>query len=125
MSRSDWPLDRALERLRVYRLPYRWDEQHLSTWAAVCPACMVGAWTLTIREHGRGGPIDLRCSAGCDSADVAAVLERDPAEDRIEEAEQRAREAIEIAAASRDVAARAIAFVVAILDEDPELARAA
>ena len=102
------PLDHALERLRAHALPYRADVEHLTTWHAVCPACRVAAWTLLLREHGRGGSVALRCAAGCDEADIRTALERDPAEHQIETAEARAAEALTIAERARDLAARAL-----------------
>jgi len=89
-------------------MPYHWDE--LNVWHAVCPCCRTPAWALTIREHGRGGQIDLRCSAGCDPADIAIVLARDPADDRIEAANLRAALALQAAESARDLAARALAL---------------
>lgn len=112
MSRADWPLDRALERLRMHQLPYKWDEEHLNTWHAVCVCCKTPAWTLTAREHGRGGQIDLRCSAGCDPADIATVLEREPAEEQIEAANLRAAAALRVAEQARDVAGHALDLIV-------------
>jgi hypothetical protein len=102
------PLDRALLCLRVHELPYRADERHTSTWAAVCPSCRVPAWTLTLREHGYGGSIDLRCIAGCESADIAAALEADPVAWLIEAAEAREAEAWRIVGELRELAARAL-----------------
>lgn len=107
------PLDRALLRLRVHGLPYRADERHTSTWAAVCPTCRVPAWTLGIREHGYGGSIDLGCSTGCESADIAAALEADPAVWRIEAAEAREAEAWRIVAELRVIATRALTLAAA------------
>lgn len=110
-SRADHfsrPLDRALERLRTHGLPYRGDAVRLNTWHAGCPFCRVPAWTLALREHGHGGSIDLRCTAGCAQADIAAALEADPAAWRIEAAEAREAVAWEIVAELRDLAARAL-----------------
>lgn len=106
------PLDHALERLRAHGLPYKGDERHLSTWHAVCPFCRVPDWTLTLREHGHGGPIDLRCAAGCAEHDIRDALERHPAEARIETADARAAEALELAEEARDLAARALELAV-------------
>lgn len=126
MSRPDWPLDRALERLRAHRLPYKWHPTELSRWDGVCPSCRVegSTWTLILRERGRGGAVDLRCVAGCDAAEIAATLARDPAEARIEAAELRVAEALEIAEQARDVASRALGLAGARV-EPVELARAA
>lgn len=103
------PLDIALERLRCHGLPYHWDERHLSTWHAVCPFCRVPDWTLTLCEHGHGGSIDVRCVAGCAEPEIQAALYREPAETRIEAAEIRAVEALELAEQARDLAAQALA----------------
>lgn len=103
----DRPLDHALERLRTHGLPYRGDAARLNTWHAVCPFCRVPAWTLTLREHGHGGSIDLRCTAGCDPADIAAALDADPAAWRIEAAEAREAVAWKIVAELRELAAAA------------------
>lgn len=106
------PLDRALERLRAHGLPYCGDATHFHTWHAVCPHCRVPAWTLTLREYGHGGKIGLRC-AGCESADVAAALEADPAARRIEAAQAREAEAWALVAELRVLAARALELAAA------------
>jgi hypothetical protein len=106
------PLDHALERLRIHGLPHRADAEHVHTWHAVCPSCRVPAWTLLLREHSHGGSIDLRCAAGCAEHDIHGALERDPAEARIEAADARATEALELVEEARDLAARALELVV-------------
>jgi hypothetical protein len=108
MNKSDYPLDRVLERLRVHTLPYRWDDRHLNIWHAVCPSCQVPYWTLVVREHGYGGPVDLTCAAGCCEADILTILMRHPAEDRVEAALTREAEAWGIVDELREVAGRAI-----------------
>ena len=115
------PLDHALERLRAHGLPYTGDERRLSTWRAVCPFCRVPDWTLTLREHGHGGSIDLRCAAGCAEHEIHGALDREPAETRIEAAEVRAAEALELAEQARDLAARALALA-ADAHHEPERA---
>jgi hypothetical protein len=65
-------------------------------------------WTLTLREHGYGGALDLRCSAGCTGAEVRAALERDPADTRIEAAEARETQAWEIVEELRALLLRAL-----------------
>jgi len=122
MSRADWPLDRALECLRAHGLPYRGDEGCVDTWRSVCPSCRVAAWTLTIREHGRGGAIDLRCSAGCDPADVARSLEQDPLAPLLEAEQLRAAEALDLAGHARDVASRALALASHSIDHELRVA---
>lgn len=107
-SQPSTPLDTALERLRCHGLPYRWDERHLSTWHAVCPFCRVADWTLALREHGYRGPVAMRCAAGCTEQEIQQALEREPSQARIEAAETRATEAIELAEQARDLAARAL-----------------
>ena len=102
------PLDHALERLRAHQLPYVGDAARLHVWRAVCPCCRVPNWMLTLRERGRGGAIDLRCAAGCKDAEVRAALERDPTEGRIEAAEARAADALELAEQAREIAVRAL-----------------
>jgi hypothetical protein len=104
----DYSLDRALERLRVHGLPYRGDPKHFNCWSAVCPFCRVPAWTLTLREHGRRGAIGLICAAGCTCAEIHAALEREPAEARIEAAEAKTAEVLDLAEQAREVAARAL-----------------
>ncbi len=106
------PLDHALERLRVHGLPHRADAERFNTWHAVCPSCRVPAWTLLLREHGHGGSIDLRCAAGCAEHDIRDALERDLAEARIEAADAKAAEALELAEDARDLAARALELAV-------------
>lgn len=117
--RQDSPcsLDRTLERLRAHGLPYRWDIAHFHTWHAVCPSCRAPEWGLILREYRRGGALDLRCSAGCTSAEVHAALERDPAELRIEAAEARTADALKLAEQARAVAARAIELAVSAYGE--------
>jgi hypothetical protein len=107
-SRPLGPLDLALERLRVHRLPYRWSESDLKVWLATCPSCGAGGWELRIREGLRGGPITLICASGCSDADVRAALEREPVHPRIEAAELSAQEALDLADQARDIAARAL-----------------
>lgn len=121
------PLDRALERLRVHGLPHRADAEHFNTWHAACPSCRVPDWTLLLREHGRGGSIDLRCVAGCAEHEIRDALERNPAEARIEAADARAVEALELAEQARDLAARALALAVRAhrKPEHPDLPRMA
>lgn len=101
------PLDHALERLRAHALPYHADERHLSTWHAVCPFCRTPGWTLTLREHGHGGTITLQCAAGCTNAEIQTALEQDPAQARIEAADLKATEALQLAEQAADLAARA------------------
>ena len=101
-------LDHALERLRVHGLPYRGDPKYINCWSAVCPFCRVPAWTLTLREHGRGGTIRLICVAGCTSAEIHGALERDPSEALVEAAEAREAVAWKIVAELRELAARAL-----------------
>jgi hypothetical protein len=114
---SPCSLDRALERLRAHRLPYRWDIAHFHTWHAVCPSCRAPVWGLILREYRRDGALDLRCSAGCTYTEVHAALERDPAEARIEVAEARTADALELAEQARAVAARAIELATNVLGE--------
>lgn len=111
----DRPLDRALERLRTHGLPYRGDAARLNIWHAICPFCRAPAWALTLREHGHGGSIELRCAAGCDQVDIAAALDATPAAWRIEAAEARSAEALRLAEQARDVAERALDRLVAAL----------
>ena len=104
----DRPLDRALERLRAHRLPYRGDTTQFHTWHAVCPACRIPDWTLTLRERGHGGAVALRCGTGCADAEIHDALERDAAEVRIEAAEAREAQAWEIAEQLRTLLLRAL-----------------
>jgi hypothetical protein len=106
------PLDHALERLRAHGLPYKRDGRRLSTWHAVCPFCRVPNWTFTLREDGYGGAIALQCVAGCTEPEIQGALEREPAETRIEAAEIRAAEALELVEEARDLAARALKLAV-------------
>jgi hypothetical protein len=63
-------LDLALEYLRVHGLPYRWSEQDVKVWEAVCPACRAMEWGLTIREPVRNGLITLQCTSGCTADEI-------------------------------------------------------
>jgi hypothetical protein len=81
----------------------------------------VPAWTLLLREHGHGGSIDLRCAAGCAEHEIRDALERHPPEARIEAADAKAAEALELAEEARDLAARALELVVRAYGE-PERA---
>jgi hypothetical protein len=106
------PLDHALERLRAHGLPYRADPTRFDTWHAVCVFCRVGAWTLTLRERGVGGEINLRCAAGCSDGEIRQVLERHPADAQIEAAEAGTAEAWAITAQMREIAGRALELAV-------------
>jgi hypothetical protein len=106
------PLDRALERLRAHRLPHRGHPTRFDTWSAVCPACRTPDWTLTLRERGYGGVIDVRCVAGCTSAEIHGALERDPSEARVEAAEAREAQAWEIVEELRALLLRALELAI-------------
>jgi len=108
------PLDHALERLRVHGLPYSGHPERVSVWRSVCPSCRIGEWCLTLREHGHGGSIDLRCSVGCTDSEIRVALERDPAERRIEAAEAREARAWEVVGQLRTLTVRALELVASV-----------
>jgi hypothetical protein len=115
------PLDHALERLRTHVLPYRAHAHRFDTWQAVCQSCLVADWTLTLRECGVGGELDVRCSAGCPEDEVRRALERHPADARVEAAEASAAESWAITARLRDVAGRALELAVEAQSELAQL----
>lgn len=106
---ADRPLDRLLVRLIVYRLPHREDLTRFDAIESVCPICSFG-WTLKVRERGRGGlgELAIRCANGCSAAEILQVLNRDPADLRVAEAEHRAAEAIAAAELSSTIAVEAL-----------------
>jgi hypothetical protein len=100
-------LDLALEYLRGHGLCYRWTEDDLRVWEAVCPACRHPSWGLRIRETVRGDPISLVCSAGCSGQVIREALEAEPVHEQIEQALQLADEARDVAARALELAASA------------------
>jgi hypothetical protein len=100
-TRPDAPLDVVLERLRGLSLCYRWSYSELTLWEAVCPSCRTPELGLLIRERYRGADVELRCLAGCEPDLISWALSVDPAE-------QRVAEALDLAEASHDIAARAV-----------------
>jgi hypothetical protein len=117
------PLDRALQRLRAHGLPYKADGTRVDVWRAVCPFCRVPDWTLSLREHGYGGPLALQCAAGCTEPEINRALDQEPAEARIEAAEARAAEALELAEQARDLATRAVALATRLCGSRSSRAR--
>jgi hypothetical protein len=109
MSSPTWPMDVALQQLRGLALPYKWDERDLCVWWAVCPACKAQEWALRLREAGRGGPVSLSCSTGCDSAAIHASLAADPNALRLVGALELGEEASRIAHQALDHAQRRLA----------------
>lgn len=81
-------VDTVLSQLRALDLSYRWDDDDLRVWWALCPKCMKaaggdgkgpgGLWSLRIREAHKGAPATLMCKNGCEDADVRERLEADP-----------------------------------------------
>jgi hypothetical protein len=107
-ARPDGPADRCLARLRAHGLAVRADERRLNVWRACCPVCRCGWRSLTVRERGRGGRVDLSCDAMCSPDVIRATLRAEPAEVRIEDLETRLAEALDLADAARDIAARSL-----------------
>jgi hypothetical protein len=72
----DRPLDVLIERLRWHELGYRWSEDDLRLWRAICPCCRD---EMTLRESYVGGPVSIRCAGlGCDETRVVAALAAEP-----------------------------------------------
>jgi hypothetical protein len=113
MSRRYEPgsLDICLEHLRRHRLPYRWSEDDLRVWLAVCPACLEPDWNLSIREPKRGGPISLFCRIGCDSQAIRQALEANAIPEQVEAARAEAAEAWQAAENASAIAAQALELV--------------
>jgi hypothetical protein len=117
---AERPLDRLLGRILAHGLLYRADAARDNIWHALCPCCRAPQWTLTIRERGRGGGIQLRCATGCSERQIHDALEREPVDARVEAAEAREAEAWALTAQMRQIAARALELA---LDTQREVAR--
>jgi hypothetical protein len=107
-GRAWGPLDETLQRLREHRLLYRWDDEDVRIFWAMCPACRSGGWDLRIREAGRGGPVSYFCKSGCTDDEIRDALAREPVHPRVEAAEAKAMAMLELADQARDLAARAL-----------------
>jgi hypothetical protein len=95
MSDHRWPLDRALELLRGHRLPYK--QVNHNVWHSLCPSCRTPEWGLSIRECRRGGPIAMRCAAGCSKQRILTALLAEPVDERVEAALALAEDASRVA----------------------------
>lgn len=71
------PVNVVLEAVFEVMGPDSWraDPERLGRWHAACPVCR--EWrTLTIVEHGGGGPVTLRCAGGCHEERIEQALSR-------------------------------------------------